>query len=1002
MAVEKEYRHTGLQAFMPAMVEGETLYSLVGHYHRLSGNAYTIKTSRQLFGDIFSGFRVDFPSQLDHFVEVSEGLFGDAATLIHERSLLGFFSPFLSEESASRTMGRMRGEGFKPLKAGLGIIANRIGTFHWLKACDDCIREDIQRFWISKWYLEHQWPSAWICSRHQKPLKVVRRELLPNRHTNLLLPNEIERDGWVEINSSAKLSESFLKVAEFMAGYAGRRGFHFDLEILRFAYLIGVKNRGWIRTDGSVNAELWGRFQQHYVGFEMMPEILHGKLNSQSRDFVFNLLRHSDYRQHPIRHYLLMAFLFDSPSELDAAYAQAHLAYSQNGMEGIRELLSENFRTELCHLIEQGGQTIESASASLGITFTQAKNIIEKYGIKYRKRYELDAVRESQLHELICKGTDRKEIAEQFGVDVPFLKYYFRKKPWILEIWRAQNLLRRKQEYRQLYRLALSKQGLDTVTKLLDFPKSGFWWLRTHDLDWLIENSPLMVRRILLESRGESMATITLDELLGSEPSFLPQLTEGETLFSWAARFHRLSGNALARTSSIQLFGESRAGLRHDFPSHLDRLVEITEGLLGDAETLAYDRTMFGFFAPFQSLEGAAAVFEMMRGNTIEKVKSALGLLPSRLGGYFPMKACQDCITDDMKRSRVSRWHVEHQWPSVWVCRKHGKQLLALRRESQPKDMRRWLLPEDVTKEEWAELPICSTDVKERLTWIAEISADFANQRGRHFDQRLLRYTYLFQAKEHGWLFTDGSLKLAEFRKLFLDYYRGVDGLPGFEVIQSVTANHGGMLGVLMRQYDSRRHPMKHLLLIAFLFDSVSQFDEVYERVQQADQHGGDEALSELVGESWRFELKRLVEVEGESVSNAAKVIGIHLSVAIRVANQEGIKYQRRSRVLNTELGEEIKVLIAEGLSREEIVEKAGIKKTLLKDLMAREPSLREEWRQKDFERRKNNYRVNFVELAEKFRGVPVKRLRSVSGNGVSWLYRNDRDWLLENLPCVH
>lgn len=156
-----------------------------------------------------------------------------------------------------------------------------------------------------------------------------------------------------------------------------------------------------------------------------------------------------------------------------------------------------------------------------------------------------------------------------------------------------------------------------------------------------------------------------------------------------------------------------------------------------------------------------------------------------------------------------------------------------------------------------------------------------------------------------------------------------------------------------------------------------------------------------MVGESWKSELKRLAEVELMSLSGAARAIGIPLSVAIRVAKQEGIAYQRRARVLNTVLGDEVMVMIAEGLSRDEILQRSGIKKTLLKDLLARDPALRDAWRKKDFDRRRDGYRANFIALSDQYSGVPVKSLRLIPGNGVSWLYRNDRVWLTENLPYV-
>jgi hypothetical protein len=986
-------------AYIPEFVEDEALYGWVSRYHRLSGNAYTIKSSMNLFGDEYSAFRIGFPSQLDHFTAVTGGVLGDAESLANSRSLLKFFRPFISEEVAGNAVRRMRCGSIKPLRAELGIFANRIGSFNWLKACPDCMRYDLKAHHATTWHRDHQWPVAWVCRKHRRYLRVARKELFPERHTQLLLPQDIGEAGWdLAVSGTAAFMDKLCKVQEFVEFFSTREE-SFDRQCLRYTYLVGVRNLGLIRTDGAVKAELWDAFRQHYAGIWTMSELKYGKLKQDSQDFVFQLMRQDDYRHHPIRHFLLMAFLFESPGEFCEAYDQVGSAISDAGLDGVRELLSSDYRQELRRLIEQEGLTIQKAAKSLNVTFTQAKNLIEATGITYRKRYDLPSDMAEKLQALICAGDDRKVIAQAIGVDLGFLKYYFKKNPRQNEIWKERHFVRARDEARAHYRVTLSQLGTDvTVSELLKRPKSTFWWLRMHDIDWLEESSPHRVRTVLLENRGVSDMSNPLSDMFGFVPAFLPQIEDGETLYSWAAGYHRLSGNALAKESSLQLFGDSRAGLRHDFPSHLDHFVKNTNGVFGDAGTLAYERTIFGFFAPFQDQRGAEDVLSLMRGISVEKVKSTLGLLPSRVGGFFPLKACPDCIKTDLKANTVSRWHVEHQWPSTWICRKHRKPLQALKRECQPKDLRKWLLPEDVSETEWDKFHVTDS-AKSKLSWIAELSAHVSKNRSLHLDHQLLRYTYLCRAKERGWLSTDGSLKLAEVRTLFLDYYAGMDGLPGYEVVRSVEAEHGGMLGMLMRQYDWKRHPLKHLLLIAFMFDTVSEFDETYQQVWAAYTNGGLDALKMMVGESWKAELKRLVEVDLMSLSGAARAIGIPLSVAIRVAKQEGVAYQRRARVLNTVLGDEIMDMIAGGLSRDEIQQRTGIKKTLLKDLLAREPTLRDAWRKMDFDRRKDGYRANFLALIDQYRGVPVKRLRLLSGNGVSWLYRNDRAWLGENLP---
>jgi uncharacterized protein YnzC (UPF0291/DUF896 family) len=335
----------------------------------------------------------------------------------------------------------------------------------------------------------------------------------------------------------------------------------------------------------------------------------------------------------------------------------------------------------------------------------------------------------------------------------------------------------------------------------------------------------------------------------------------------------------------------------------------------------------------------------------------------------------------------------------MWICRKHKKPLQALKREFQSKDLRQWLLPEDINDSDWDKLIIDFPTVQSKLLWVADLSVHIAKRRANPLDRKLLRFSYLLRAKKRDWLFTDGSVKLAQLREAFIEYYRGTDNIPGFEVIQTASAGQGGMIGLLMRQYKGHRHPAKHILLMAFLYDSVSEFDADYEVIFQTYTKGGIEGLEELVGESWKSELKHLVEVEHKSLVKAAKSIGIPLCVALRVAKQNSILYKRRVRVAKTELEIKIIEMIGDGLGRDVILKETGIKKSLLKDLMARNPELRNTWRQKNFDCRRDSYRANYLQKIKLNQGASIKKIRLIPGNGVSWLHRNDRRWLLGHLP---
>lgn len=496
----------GELGFLPDMDDGEILYSWTCHFHRLSGNAHTIDTSRKLFGNISAAFRRDFPSQLKHFELVTQSAFGSARKLARQRSLLGFFAPFRSKKVVLNIVLSMGGDDISPLKLKLGIFQTKLGAFHTLKACPDCIAEDMQRNIISKWHLEHQWPSSWVCRKHKRILKFVKRELFPGQHIKLILPHELSECDW---DNSAFLSQELIdrldKVAEFSSHLSFRHGFHFNINTLRFAYLIGVRDKCWISTEGTVNKKLWTEYLTLYSELEKLPDMRHGNLFRGNEQSVLRLMRNDPHQrhQHPIRHYLLMAFLFDSIEEFDNAYALANLTMQEGGSEAIHDLLNEPYRLKLKQLIENDGLSIAQASNSAGITFPKAKNLMVKYGIKYRRKYDLEPQIEEKLIQLIVSGAPRKQIGSIMGVDRDFIKHYFDRRPDLLKIWHAKNDELQKKSARENYLALLKRLGAISLSKLYDIPRSKFRWLRKHDLAWLIENSPQNVSALLRAYDGE-------------------------------------------------------------------------------------------------------------------------------------------------------------------------------------------------------------------------------------------------------------------------------------------------------------------------------------------------------------------------------------------------------------------------------------------------------------------------------------------------------------------
>lgn len=483
-------------------------------------------------------------------------------------------------------------------------------------------------------------------------------------------------------------------------------------------------------------------------------------------------------------------------------------------------------------------------------------------------------------------------------------------------------------------------------------------------------------------------------DLLDDLPANLPILTDGECLYSWCALYHRLSGNAVAMHSYAQLFGAGGRGMRHDFPTRLAIFCSRTRNMLGTPESLAMERTMLGYYAPFASLNtyrrALGAVSDGKQGDT----KHLLGLMASRVGASHPLKVCPACVRRDLNELGYSRWMLEHQWPSVWVCRDHGNPLRNLTKHSQPRDLREWTLPKDHATGEWSDIPKLPASSVARLMQIASVSVCL-NSISVLFDHDRLRFAYRIGAKRRGWVAFDGTLRMAAMTRELQDSFGNLTLVPGFGFLKESDPNGGGVLGLLTRQLPGLHHPAKHAVLIAFLFESMKEFIDAY---RMAGHTTECDRLAVLVGD-WQHELRRLVESERWSVSRAAKSVGVPISRACCWLESVGVAVVRRPRVMDDEKRVRIISLLQAGKDYQDIAKLVDVKKGIVRAFAAANPEVRDHWRQRRFELLRDEYRNRALGLFATNYGVSLKNLKSVPGNGLAWLERHDREWLSAHAP---
>jgi hypothetical protein len=167
---------------------GETLFSLASRHHVVSCNCFSSDTCHQLFGHCCAAPRHDFPTGIDFFVKMTGSRFGGAERVIFERTLLPFYLPLNSKAHAEKAIRSMRGDRIGSLRYSMGMLLNHFRDSHPLRACELCMREDIDRFGVAYWHRIHQIPGVWCCLHHQCPLMVSSEMGTFTGHYNWCLP----------------------------------------------------------------------------------------------------------------------------------------------------------------------------------------------------------------------------------------------------------------------------------------------------------------------------------------------------------------------------------------------------------------------------------------------------------------------------------------------------------------------------------------------------------------------------------------------------------------------------------------------------------------------------------------------------------------------------------------------------------------------------------------------------------------------------------------------
>ncbi|PPS23816.1 hypothetical protein BVY11_28950 [Pseudomonas amygdali pv. morsprunorum] len=421
-----------------------------------------------------------------------------------------------------------------------------------------------------------------------------------------------------------------------------------------------------------------------------------------------------------------------------------------------------------------------------------------------------------------------------------------------------------------------------------------------------------------------------------------------ETLFSLCSRQHVCSGNWLSVTTSRQLFGLSQRCIKHDLAYGLDAFEQRTRGFWGTADSILTTRTILPFFAPFQSQATMQSAVATLKGNHLGSLKYRLGLVTGGFGAEHPLKVCNECLEEDIRVTGIPYWRLAHQYPGVLLCPVHGSFLCEVIQNRHWCERFSWGLPSKATL-----APSIIEEPKDNeialLTGLAQgVLALAALGFQIWFDPLAVSLTY----RRH--LVTDGS---------FIGHVSRVRRFHPFERLPASDEDAMSFIKLMTRKPRRRYHPLKHLLMITWLFGTVKSFTECY-----------FEVISSLQSRNAVTEPRTSDAIQPDSLIT---------------------KGEPRPKKLKTSIRNQVMEALAQGTSKQIVCTEFSITVSTVNKLLRMEPSLKVAWQNAQFRQQLDAMRSLWTKISDLHAGSGIKALRALSPATYAWLYRNDRDWLM-------
>ncbi|MYL34961.1 hypothetical protein GLW05_15360 [Pontibacillus yanchengensis] len=481
---------------------------------------------------------------------------------------------------------------------------------------------------------------------------------------------------------------------------------------------------------------------------------------------------------------------------------------------------------------------------------------------------------------------------------------------------------------------------------------------------------------------------------------FFPKLYKDETLYSWLARYHIRSNNSSYKSTLSDLFMKDTIVAITDFPCNLQTLC--TE--IGDMYKPRYlinQHTPLPYYSPFIKRGNYEKIIDLMESTNKNRVYAVLGLPAGNVPYPRHLRYCATCFIEDVNQYGEPYWHRIHQIPGVHICPHH----LEILSESSVLSKRTVSNQKFHALSESINSPIHRNNLysdkeNEVLEVVALNSLKLLQEEINPIGLPNLRNYYISKLHDKELMTATSRIKFQELLPRFINFY-GKNTLKLFGSNLNID-DKDTWLHRLLRKPKSSCHPIRHILFNTFLGDDIFSYKNINIKTPYY-QPFGDSPFPCLNRASEHF-LKDVISTVNITICSSTKQpVGTFKCNCGFVFSRRGPDLSKEDRYKVGSVKqfgevwlEKVEELYNDGLNYSEIARQLKSNRATIKKYLFNE---NQKMKQHSNDYKHKSYKAKWSNLIVRNPDLSRTKLREQLPSVYMWLYRNDREWLLTNMP---